>query len=266
MPPRVQTIKVAGMAAGAAPSAPVQAAYPPAPASTVRADSGDTRSATGAPVPISFALPAAAPAPTSFVLPMAAPVDSPAPALAAAELAGLASRLSPLRAEEPLVQVPARRPQAQELAAFARSSMPTPPIVLPERGERAAAIQLTYPAPAAARYPANERSDGDRDLSEGSVVAVANEPARVATAPVAGSSSSAAPMAPMLRADPPAAMPAAEQQRTAGPDMGHVFLDGHLVGRWMREHLAQMAARAPSGGTGFDMKLGTIWPGAPVHA
>ena len=53
--------------------------------------------------------------------------------------------------------------------------------------------------------------------------------------------------------------------QSAGSEMGHVFLDGQLVGRWMRGHLAQLATRPPSGSTGFDPKLGMIWPGAPIQ-
>lgn len=46
---------------------------------------------------------------------------------------------------------------------------------------------------------------------------------------------------------------------------GPVFLDSHMVGRWMCEHLAREAGRAPAGPTGFDSRAGIVWPGAPIQ-
>jgi len=54
------------------------------------------------------------------------------------------------------------------------------------------------------------------------------------------------------------------QPASSGPEMGNIMLDGQLVGHWMSDRLAREAHRAPSGPTGFDPKLGFVWPGAPI--
>src|SRR5579875_3057969 len=48
------------------------------------------------------------------------------------------------------------------------------------------------------------------------------------------------------------------------PQMGAVYLDGRLVGRWVSDYLANEAARAPSARVSFDSRLGFPWPGPPI--
>jgi hypothetical protein len=54
------------------------------------------------------------------------------------------------------------------------------------------------------------------------------------------------------------------QSVSRGPEMGSIILDGHRIGHWISERLAREAHRAPAGPTGFDPKLGLVWPGAPI--
>ena len=57
-----------------------------------------------------------------------------------------------------------------------------------------------------------------------------------------------------------------EQHRQTGfRAEGPVYLDSQMVGRWICEHLAREAGRAPAGPTGFDPRAGMIWPGAPIQ-
>jgi|GEM_PF-2490846 len=58
-------------------------------------------------------------------------------------------------------------------------------------------------------------------------------------------------------------IPSAE--RSLGvPQMGAVYLDGRLVGRWVSDYLANEAAGAPSARVSFDSRLGFPWPGPPI--
>lgn len=43
---------------------------------------------------------------------------------------------------------------------------------------------------------------------------------------------------------------------------GDVYLDGNYVGRWIAAWLEQQATRPQSGFTGFDPRIGPVWPGA----
>jgi len=202
-------------------------------------------------------------APTSPMPPAAFSRDPSMRAFGPSDLAAFARSLTPLPAGQRLGEMHPPQLQPDALATFERSSMPAPQAVLPQRTERAAPIRPRSRAPVAAPYPPNESGDRPRGLGADSAVRIANAAARGGAAPVAIPNSSAAPVVPTPGAEQRA--PASpEQQQATGPDLGHIFLDGHLVGRWMRDHLAQKAARAPSGGTGFDMRLGAVWPGAPI--
>ncbi len=48
----------------------------------------------------------------------------------------------------------------------------------------------------------------------------------------------------------------------AAPAGGAVYLDGRLVGRWLANHLADAASRAPAAAAGFDPRQSFTWPGA----
>lgn len=50
---------------------------------------------------------------------------------------------------------------------------------------------------------------------------------------------------------------ARERPESAAP--GDVYLDGELVGHWIAGHMARQAARPPSGGTGFDLRMTPVW-------
>lgn len=51
-----------------------------------------------------------------------------------------------------------------------------------------------------------------------------------------------------------------------GPEVGNIYLDGHLVGRWMSDRLTREAERAPVGPTGFDPRASRIWPGMATQS
>ncbi len=68
-----------------------------------------------------------------------------------------------------------------------------------------------------------------------------------------------APVAPY--APPPAPSPQPPPAQAA-PTGGAVFLDGHHVGHWLADHLAQEASRPSAATTGFDPRLTPAYPGA----
>lgn len=51
------------------------------------------------------------------------------------------------------------------------------------------------------------------------------------------------------------------QPAAQGPISGDVYLDGSRLGQWMANHLARETARPPTGSTGFDPRMGIVWPG-----
>ncbi len=55
---------------------------------------------------------------------------------------------------------------------------------------------------------------------------------------------------------------AADSGTGGAPAGGAVYLDGRLVGRWLANHLADAASRAPAAAAGFDPRQSFTWPGA----
>ena len=53
-----------------------------------------------------------------------------------------------------------------------------------------------------------------------------------------------------------------QETTRAGPTEGDVYLDGERVGRWMAKHLARELGGPQAAGTGFDPRLGPVWPGS----
>lgn len=222
---------------------------------------------SGMPPPLRVVLPPASAAPVpSAAMPLArvnvvptavqrsesiaAPITPPARGLAASDLAALGRSLAP-------APVQLSTPAPAQLATFGASAMP-----------------LQAPAPAAPKHDAGSAADRWPELPRPSARPVSER--RIDTAPSGTPIRSMAPSAmpshaaSLTAVAPPggAMLPSAAPRDRAQGAMrveGAVFLDGHLVGRWLAEHLAHEAGRAPAGPTGFDARAGIVWPGAPIQ-
>ena len=81
-----------------------------------------------------------------------------------------------------------------------------------------------------------------------------------------------APVAPMLRPFTATSLPLQVQTplvrqtdasgETERHELGEIHLDGHMIGRFISEHLADAATRPPAGATGFDPRLSPAWSGS----
>lgn len=183
-----------------------------------------------------------------------------------ADLAGLVRRLAPLSVEAPSDRpaTPSSRGEGR-VGDYAQSTVPVPSIGGLRQVE-GSWTEPPYERPlTVAPFPTLRTPDSRRDLRD--EVAITN--VGIPQGPAAPTAMSA-PGAKISMTPPFVASSTgpilSEQNQSAGSETGHVFLDGQLVGRWMREHLAQLAARPPSGSTGFDPKLSMMWPGAPIQA
>jgi len=227
----------------ATPSSRVSAAPVPPAAVAIPATGIAPTLAAAVPWPRVSAAPAAAERPG----PTAAPLAPPARALAAADFAALARALTP-------VPAPGFTPTPARLAAFAASAMPVrvPAAAPPERAVGSGAE----------RWPELPENAGRRMREPWADTAISAAPIRPA-APGLIAGPGLPDTAPSRSAEGSRAIPeeAAEPQ-----DRASIHLDGHAVGRWLSEHLAREAGRAPAGPTGFDPRAGIVWPGAPIQS
>lgn len=176
-----------------------------------------------------------------------APVTPAARGLGVSELAGLARSITP--ASAPLPQLgPA------QLSALAAPAMRSPQVgVTQPRGSSPDSRERPTHLPRATARREWRMETRRSALPVDSVVPL----------PV--------PLDVLARTSPAAGMPHQSSERSrpetqaAGPEVGHIFLDGHLVGRWMGEHLTRQVGRPPAGPTGFDARASVIWPGAPIQ-
>lgn len=168
---------------------------------------------------------------------------------------------------------------ASELAAFAHKlTPPTAPFSEPPMA------RLMAFAPATANQPARPMTSRQSWSGPADEAPWLPHPGgrytdqqRIETAPRATPIRSVAPLpVPIATSAQPGPAPdlpqrASERSWTGsreatGPDDGNIYLDGHLVGRWMSSHLAREAGRPPAGPTGFDARASIIWPGAPIQS
>jgi hypothetical protein len=183
--------------------------------------------------------PAAAPADVPEAVRRATPETTVTPARPVASVAPVAGA-SVARAPDAGVKggglrAPVLRAGARDYAAFApamaRGEAPA--------GEWAPAAAARAAVSIVAAVPAGLPPDGSA------------APGEIATsAPGGGTAPASWPSV----APPPA-------QDGGRPAQGDVFLDGMRMGRWMTDHLARQAGRAPAGGSGFDPRMGIAWPG-----
>jgi hypothetical protein len=163
---------------------------------------------------------------------------------------------------EPLVNTPvppvaprvsAAAPMLPAFAAFAPACLQPPWSNAAEAGRAESLPPVAAVHPGAAPVPvAGLQGEDER-------------PWPVAPSPVALAAPSArtnvVKLAPALAPALPAVAPVLATQG-GGPTQGDVFLDGSRVGRWMSDQLAREADHPASGVTGFDPRLGAVWPGA----
>jgi len=90
----------------------------------------------------------------------------------------------------------------------------------------------------------------------------AARPTRVSVAPIADAPAAARSMRP-APAEP--TLPESQLLGNASAEQSEVteiHIDGHLLGRFVTDHLARAATRPPAGGTSFDPRRSPAWPGA----
>jgi hypothetical protein len=203
----------------------------------------------------------ATPAPAAPFLSAVAPAD-PAKALEPSDLVAFLRRSAPMIVDTSSGMSRTSSPRVEtRLAASAGSAAFLPEIFASKYIEGSSEERIherlltiaPYPAPLIKANPSQFRDESPHHPEGPAAPTVIAEPRNMGTTAPQPSAKSPAPGLP-------------EQSQLNAPETGHVFLDGQLVGRWMREHLAQMAARPPSGSTGFDPRLGMIWPGAPIQS
>ena len=197
--------------------------------------------------------------PSTSIAPVAERPVSPAAAPAPAAVALTVADLSALARGSVFDAVPIASPAPTELSLLGASAAPTPmfgPILLStyRTDARPAGQMLDTSASGWGTSEPPTGSGGPTALTSAVVPAHSSTPGSLIadTAP----RDPARPLDVALRAQP----------TSSGPEMGNITLDGHQIGHWMSERLAREANRAPTGPTGFDPKLGVIWPGAPILA
>ena len=177
--------------------------------------------------------PAAAP---SLPVPSSQPLTAAAPSVMA---------IAPPPPPPPIILppppvAPARLPEPQNMAP-----QPVAPVALPSLvGHTAAAMPHAHVDAAQVAPPA---------------VLHVTLPATPAVSPQQAAAPVRAPepVAPTTQ-PPPSNAPVEPPQQ---PISGVLEIDGAALGRWLSEHLAREVTRPPSGMTGFDTRLGPIWPG-----
>jgi hypothetical protein len=138
------------------------------------------------------------------------------------------------------------------------------PVIAPGVEMRSLPGATLSPEPSAARTPPRPlllpRVARFPTLSD--AASAAAQPDRVSLAPIAD-----APAA--IRPVPPASVeslrPAGQEPADASVEQSgvtEIHIDGHLLGRFVTDHLSRAATRPPSGGTGFDPRKSPAWPGS----
>ncbi len=155
-----------------------------------------------------------------------------------------------------------------QLPSLEQPTLPTSPHIL------GPSPQPITAAPTSARAPRQDTAllpstapTRNQPISAAHPAAFApSQPASPANLPAAPS------LPPPFAAMPSAIAPQVAPQSPAAPHAiasspaptgGDVFLDGARVGHWLAQHLANITNRPPSGATGFDPRLGPVWPGTP---
>jgi hypothetical protein len=167
-------------------------------------------------------------------------------ALGPADFAAIGKEIAPKQNDTPILATP-------RLAALARRAMPEH-VLERERNSDAVAPLRSSEGPPYASSVGEWRIEAAGSAPAPASRVPAPEPIRAASEPTALRD----------RASPANPVPVPSPAHSRSPESGNIYLDGHQVGYWMVERLAREAGRPPSGATGFDPKLGAIWPGAPI--
>jgi len=193
-------------------------------------------------------------APASPVLPQAVP-GAPARAGEPPVPTPMARRATVLRVEDvaslraPIASAPTVPPHLPALADFspfgrALAAAPAP--------EPLAVRAPVAPSPLSQAAPSSAPSD------------TTPPSAWQACLPAAPIADRTAPIRPTPRLPVEPTSPAAQHAGNAPAEQSEVaeiHMDGHVLGRFVTDHLARAATRPPAGGTGFDPRLSPAWPG-----
>jgi hypothetical protein len=157
-------------------------------------------------------------------------------------------------------------PPAQVVPPPAPSIIPPSPPTMPSTPTPVAATQISQPHAMNIASPWATLTTVERIIERpmsghGAPTAPASTQS---AAPLPSAPSAAMPPSAPQTSGLAAAAPLGAAENTRGPMEGDVVLDGERVGRWFTNHLAREASRPPSGYSGFDPRMGMIWPGAPV--